>query len=184
MPTPPKKESKKDQTYALYDQGLRPADQAVKDICPAPKTRYNYFGLWRKDRGADGGSPVTTGGQSPPEAKSGTQGAPMVVGKITITPENWGMDQKGAILIIDTYNKAKRDIGYGGTIGEFICDVTMFFRRIYGYEEVDYGQPQATPGEGGSGGEENGGKNPGTGFPGIRGRPPGQSVPGEGTASS
>ena len=48
------------------------------------------------------------------------------------------MNQYRAILILDTYNKAKRDISYGGTIGEFLCDICEFYRRVLNYKEVEY----------------------------------------------
>lgn len=76
------------------------------------------------------------GKREPP--KGGTPTTPITVGRITITPENWGFTQYGAILVLDTYNKAKRDINYGGTIGDFICDITEFYRRILNYKEVEY----------------------------------------------
>lgn len=82
---------------------------------------------------------------------------PIMVGKITITPENWGFTQYGAILVLDTYNKAKRDIDYGGTIGDFLCDVCEFYRRILNYKEVEYARATS---EGGGGTEENGNESP------------------------
>jgi len=92
--------------------------------------------------------------QKPAQSKtSGVSGKSIEVGKITITPENWGMSQYGAVLILDTYNKSKRDINYGGTIGEFLCDVTKFYRRIVNYEEVEYVGPAS---EGGDGHSKNG----------------------------
>ena len=78
------------------------------------------------------------GSQEPGSSKSGAQTAPVTVGKITITPENWGFSQYGAILVLDTYNKAKRDINYGGTVGDFLCDMCEFYRRILNYKEMEY----------------------------------------------
>ena len=72
---------------------------------------------------------------TPPTTQNGRS---ITVGKITIKPENWSLNQYGAILILDTYNKAKRDIGYEGTIGDFICDIFEFSRRILNYKEVEY----------------------------------------------
>jgi len=91
--------------------------------------------------------------REPDPSKGSTSTTPIIVGKITITPENWGMTQYGAILILDTYNKAKRDISYGGTIGDFICDICEFYRRILNYTEVEYGRQT---GDGGGGIEEDG----------------------------
>jgi len=157
-------ESKKVQAFALYDLGLRPSADEVKAIIPVSKTRYNYFQVWKKIHPeANDGSPSSSEAATPLQAKSGTLGAPMVVGKITITPENWGMDQKGAILIIDTYTKAKRDIGYTGTIGDFIVDICVFFRRVQCYEEVFYARAEGREGERGA--EENGGQGNGATTP-------------------
>jgi len=92
-----------------------------------------------------------------PTSRAGVPTAPVTVGKITITPENWGFTQYGAILVLDTYNKAKRDIDYSGTVGDFICDMCEFYRRILNYTEVEYSR---AIGEGGEGAEENGNESP------------------------
>ncbi len=79
------------------------------------------------------------------------------VGKITIKPENWALSQYGAIVVLDTYEKAKRDLGYTGTIGDFLCDMCEFYRRLCNYREVEYGRQVETESSGGDGAEENGG---------------------------
>lgn len=117
--TKEKEETAKDLSLALFSQGKRPSDPGVKALDIKPKTTYKYYQEWKKI-GADGSTP----------GKGGTPTTPITVGKITITPENWGITQYGAILILDTYNKTKRDINYGGTVGEFICDICEFYRRI------------------------------------------------------
>lgn len=96
--------------------------------------------------------------QESPESKPATapRGKTIEVGKITIMPENWGMSQYGAILILDTYNKAKRDLDYGGTIGEFLCDVCEFYRRLLNYQEVEYATATS---EGGNGHKADGSEN-------------------------
>lgn len=138
----------KDVAFQLFDEGKRPSDPEVKALGIKSKTRYNYFQMWKKR------------GETTPGAPEGSLGGPqkvvgraIEVGKITISPENWGMSQYGAILILDTYNKAKADIGYGGTIGEFLCDICEFYRRILNYKEVEYVRAD---GEGRGGAEENG----------------------------
>ncbi len=88
---------------------------------------------------------------SKPKAVVPAVRSPIEVGKITITPENWGMTQYGAILILDTYNKAKRDLDYDGTIGDFLCDMCEFSRRVANYKEVEYAK---TASEGGDGHKE------------------------------
>jgi len=138
----------KDVAFQLFDEGKRPSDPEVKALGLKSKTRYNYFQLWKKLGAA---IPEISGG-SPGEPHK-VVGRAIEVGKITITPENWGMSQYGAILILDTYNKAKADIGYSGTMGEFLCDICEFYRRILNYKEVEY--VRAT-GEGGRGAEEDG----------------------------
>lgn len=102
-----------------------------------------------------------TGEQEAPDShkttqRAGLQTGPLTVGRITITPENWGFTQYGAILVLDTYNKARRDINYGGTIGDFLCDITEFYRRIVNYKEVDHGRAIS---EGRGGIEEDGGSS-------------------------
>ena len=44
--------SKKEKAFLLFSQGLRPSDQEVKDLGLSPKTRYNYFQLWKNSGGA------------------------------------------------------------------------------------------------------------------------------------
>lgn len=145
----------RDLIFELFDQGKRPSDEEVKALGFKSKTRYNYFQEWKK-RGE-----TTPGVQkgSPPQPKKVVSGATIEVGKITITPENWGFTQYGAILVLDTYNKAKRDINYGGTVGDFICDICEFYRRILNYKEVEYVR---TTGEGGGSTEEDGGQGTGS----------------------
>lgn len=141
--------SRKAKAFILFDQGKRPSDPEVKALGLKSSSLYNYYELWKAWKRAGSG-----GGVSVPPASVSTVGRTVEVGKITITPENWGMDQYGAILVLDTYNKAKRDINYGGTIGDFLCDICEFYRRILNYKEVEYGREQA--GEGRGGAEENG----------------------------
>lgn len=155
----------KELAFALFDEGKRPRDPEVKNLGIKSKTRYNYYQEWQKAGEVVGepeapvegveGSEGTTSAKSAPSAATPSKvaGRAIEVGKITITPENWGMTQYGAILILDTYNKAKRDLGYGGTIGEFLCDVTEFYRRILNYKEVEY---VTATGEGGGGNSEDG----------------------------
>ncbi|GAJ19865.1 unnamed protein product, partial [marine sediment metagenome] len=60
------------------------------------KTTYDYFQRWKKVHPGEGDT--TTGkpsGTTTP--KGGTPTTPITVGKITITPENWGFTQYGAI---------------------------------------------------------------------------------------
>lgn len=136
--------------FELFDQGKRPSNPEVKALGLKPKTTYNYFQEWKKQGGTT--SELSEG--SPPQAPK-VVGRAIEVGKITITLENWGITQHGAILILDTYNKTKRDIGYGGTIGEFLCDITEFYRRILNCKEVEY---IGAPSEGRRSTEENGGE--------------------------
>lgn len=150
-------ESAKKQAFALFDQGKRPKDPEVKALRIKPKSTYSYFQEWKKKR-PEQNDTTTVESKGATTVRSGTPTAPITVGRITITPENWGMTQYGAILVLDTYNKAKRDINYGGTIGDFICDIFVLYRRIQNYsEEVEHVRESA--GEGGGGGKEDGGES-------------------------
>ena len=44
--------SKKDQAFDLFNQGFRPGDPEVKTLALKPKSRYNYYQLWKKSSGA------------------------------------------------------------------------------------------------------------------------------------
>jgi hypothetical protein len=69
------------------------------------------------------------------------------IGEIVIAPQNWVLSPKGALLILDTYDRAKEELNYGGTITEFLCDITNIFRRWLGYNmEVQY-ERETTGGE-------------------------------------
>lgn len=148
-------ETKKELAFTLFDQGLRPSSAEVKALKLKPKSTYAYFQLWKKAHPELGGS-ATLESKDTTTVKGGIPTAPLVVGKITITPENWGMTQYGAILILDTYNKSKRDLDYGGTIGDFICDICEFYRRILNYTEVEYVRATSEASEGGRGTEKDG----------------------------
>jgi len=152
------KEVAKELAFELFEQGKKPSDPEVKALHVKAKTTYAYYQDWKKGGViAPSTSGVTDGSKPPtivpPSGSKSTTTKPIEVGKITITPENWGMTQFGAILILDTYNKTKRDINYGGTIGEFLCDICEFYRRILNYKEVEYVRGT---GEGRGGTEENG----------------------------
>ncbi len=124
-------ETAKELAFALFDQGKRPSDPEVKDLGIKARSTYTYFQTWKKKNNPDGSKATTT----PVRSASGIE-----IGKIVIAPENWGFTQYGAILVLDTYNKAKTDINYGGTVGEFICDMCEFYRRLLNYKEVDGGR--------------------------------------------
>lgn len=159
--------TRKELAFVLFDQEKRPSDPAVKALGLKPKTCYNYFQDWKKlketppdeQKGSEGEGKGSTGdgkGSSDPSKKV-VGGKPIEVGKITITPENWGFSQYGAILILDTYHQAKRDINYGGTVGDFLCDITEFYRRLVNYKEVQHG---GGDGKGRSSSEEDGRTSP------------------------
>jgi len=134
MPGETGKKSRMELAYEFFEQGKRPSDPEVKALGLKPKSTYDYFQRWKRQKKA-----MESGTTTIPTTKpSAVPGKPIEAGKITITPENWGMTQHGAILILDTYNKAKRDISYGGTIGEFLCDICEFYRRVLNYKEVEY----------------------------------------------
>lgn len=135
----------KELAFELFSQGKRPSDLEIKALGLKSKTTYTYYQQWKKEHPQE--EEITTVEPSGTTIKPSSTttvkpggAAPIAVGKITITPENWGMTQYGAILILDTYNKAKRDLNYGGTIGDFLCDICEFYRRILNYTEVEYGR--------------------------------------------
>ena len=136
-------ETRKELVFALFDEGKRPSDPEVKALGLKSKTTYNYYQQWKKTSiEPEVTTPPEQKGsnsvKSSPPSRAGVPTTPVTVGKITITPENWGFTQYGAILVLDTYNKAKKDIDYSGTIGEFLCDICEFYRRILNYKEVEY----------------------------------------------
>ncbi|KKN59498.1 hypothetical protein LCGC14_0541120 [marine sediment metagenome] len=153
-------ETRKELALALFDQGKRPSDPEVKALGLKPKTCYNYFQDWKKLRATPSDEQKGSAGEgkgSSGQGRTVVGGRAVEVGKITITTENWGFTQYGAILILDTYHQAKRDINYGGTVGEFLCDITEFYRRIVNYKEVQHG---GGDGEGRSSTEEDGRTSP------------------------
>jgi len=145
-PKSSKRKAARDLAFELFYTGKRPSDPEVKSLKIKSKTCYNYFQKWKKEAGIEPANPQPKKGSNggSPDGKK-VVGKPVEVGKITITPENWGMSQYGAIVILDSYDKAKTDIGYTGTIGDFICDVFKFYRRCMNYMEVQYAR---TTGEG------------------------------------
>jgi hypothetical protein len=56
------------------------------------------------------------------------------VGGIIIEPADWRINQFGAFLILTTYEIAKQEYGYEGTVGEFICDSVQLLRKIIGLD--------------------------------------------------
>jgi len=94
----------KELAFALFDEGKRPGDPEVRALNVKRRSTYSYYQDWKKlhpDQVSDGPSEKGNGTTT---AKSGTTTAPVIVGKITITPENWGFSQYGAILVLNTYN--------------------------------------------------------------------------------
>jgi len=104
----------RDLAFELFDQGKRPSNPEVKALGLKTKTTYNYFQDWKKLGETTSG--VQKGSESsPPQPKKVVGGSAIEVGKITISPENWGMTQYGAILILDTYKRVESDLGYTGS---------------------------------------------------------------------
>ena len=89
--------------FALFDEGKRPGDPEVKALGLKRKSTYNYFQDWKRAHPKKEDTTAAEGkGTTPPESKGsnsvkgGIPSTPIAVGKITITPENWGMTQCGA----------------------------------------------------------------------------------------
>ena len=72
--------SKKEKAFEFFSQGMRPSDQEVKDLGLSPKTRYNYFQLWKNSGGAGQLIEKMTGKQTPPAV-----GAKVVKGGLPVT---------------------------------------------------------------------------------------------------
>lgn len=56
------------------------------------------------------------------------------IGEILIEPEDWRVNQFGALLILDTLGESRRKFSYGGTVGEFICDCINIIRKLMGLD--------------------------------------------------
>ena len=90
--------------FVLFDEGKKPSDPDVKALDIKSKSTYSYYKQWKRlhpDHVSGGPSEKDSGTTI---VKSGTTTAPIMVGIITITPENWGFSQYRAILVLDTYN--------------------------------------------------------------------------------
>ena len=74
--------------------------------------------------------------QSPASGKTASAQTGVAVGSLVIQPEDWRISQHGAYLLLDTYYLTKQDIGYEGSIGEFICDICQFYRQMTHYVEL------------------------------------------------
>jgi len=131
MPGETGKKSRMELAYELFEQGKRPSDPEVKALGLKPKSTYDYFQRWKRQKKA-----MESGTTTIPTTKpSAVPGKPIEAGKITITPENWGMTQHGAILILDTYKRVQQDLIYGDTLGEFLCDTVQMLTRIVDYDK-------------------------------------------------
>ncbi len=94
------------------------------------------------------GRPRGTKGKTESEGK----GKSVAVGQILIVSEDWLLSQEGGLLVLDTYKKAKQDIGYTGKVGTFIEDVFRFYRKVMNYKEDTNGGPVDEPISASSGG--------------------------------
>lgn len=80
---------------------------------------------------------------------------PIAVGEIQVLPEDWRITQYGLFLILQTFYETKEEIGYDGSIGQFIVDVFRFYRRIMRYMELrEVGPPLKEVTHGNGRGEE------------------------------
>jgi hypothetical protein len=60
------------------------------------------------------------------------------IGALIIEPADWRINQYGAFLIMTTYEIAKQQHGYEGTVGEFICDSVQVLRKIMGLDMMAF----------------------------------------------
>lgn len=176
-------QNKKQLAFALFEQGMRPGSPEIKALQLKGRVRYTYYQKWKRAK-EEAGEPIPVPelaeGREEEKGKPGKAavakdtvnppGFGITVGRIIITPENWAMNQYGAVLILDTYNKAKKDIGYNGTIGDFLVDICVFYRRLIGYEKFqEVGNGTTDKGEGGGGIKEDGRAGPGERVPAAAG---------------
>lgn len=67
---------------------------------------------------------------------------PISVGEIQVLPEDWRITQHGYFTILETFYQTKGELGYDGTIGQFMVDVFRFFRAFMRYAPL----PDVGPG--------------------------------------
>lgn len=58
------------------------------------------------------------------------------VGEILIEPADWRINQYGGLLILGTYEHARRILNYAGSVGDFLCDITQLVRMMMGLDMV------------------------------------------------
>lgn len=83
---------------------------------------------------------------------------PVEIGALLIEPADWRINQYGGFLILNTYEHAREVFGYGGTVGDFLCEAVQVLRKAMGLdlisdvylmkEEVDGGRKEDGEGEG------------------------------------
>ena len=114
-------ETAKELVFALFDQGRRPSDPEVKALGIKSKTTYDYYQRWKKLNPQEEGT-TTVEPSGTTTGKAGTPTTPIIVGKITITLENWGFTEYRAILILDTYKRVQNELKYAGSRSDFLCN--------------------------------------------------------------
>ena len=171
------KTNKKQLAFALFEKGFRPGSAEIKALELKGRVPFTYFQKWKRAKEEAGETVAPAAEVEETKEEKGKPGKAAVdkvtpnpsvvgitVGRIVITPENWAMNQYGAVLILDTYNKAKQDLNYGGTIGDFLVDICVFYRRLIGYEKFqEVGNGTTIEGEGGGSIAEDGGNGAGAG---------------------
>jgi len=55
---------------------------------------------------------------------------PVSVGELQVMPEDWRISQHGIFLLLDTFYLSKEEVGYTGTMGQFLVDVFRFYRHL------------------------------------------------------
>lgn len=55
------------------------------------------------------------------------------LGVIQAIPEDWRINQHGVFLMLDTYYLTKEEMGYEGSMGQFLVDVFRFYRLFMQY---------------------------------------------------
>jgi hypothetical protein len=139
-------------TAGLSQATITRVKAAIKTDLKEAKKQHSPGGL-KPSPSSPGGGPL---GSPVDETKLTTRTLdPINVGGIMIDPADWHVNQYGGLLILGTYEHARNQYKYGGTVGEFLCDCTQIIRKLMGLDMVatdylkeDNNGQQGTDGEG------------------------------------
>ena len=125
----------------------------IKRVRAAMKTELEEL---KKSQQPPQGPPPPPPGTPPPSRVKPRMLDLVEVGSIIIEPADWRINQFGAFLILTTYEIAKQQYDYEGTVGDFICDAVQVLRQIMGLDLVTFEYLIKEAGNGTEPGEETG----------------------------